>query len=133
MKYCPNPVCPYVRRFRQPAEFTDRGSVCNDCSMPLVGKAALGTAETASAVASWHAQQSEAAAAVEEAKPGGGGPGRLDVTTGAALIGLSVLLLVASYMTAVTMGGGNFFIAAGPFVYGVIRLKRGLDARNAAR
>ncbi len=133
MKYCPNPVCPHVRRFRQPAEFTDRGTVCNDCSMPLVGEAALGTPETASVVASWRAQRDEAAAAVEEAKPGGGAPGRLDVSTGAVLIGLSVVLLVGSYITAISMGGGRFFIAAGPFVYGVIRLMRGLDARNAAR
>ena len=60
-------------------------------------------------------------------------PGRLDITTGAVLIGLSVTLLVASYMTAIAAGGGRFFIAAGPFVDGISRLMRGLDARKTSR
>lgn len=132
MKYCPNPACSYLRRHpgRGPAEFLDRATVCNDCGIALVDRGALGSEDTARAVSSWHAERSDRA---ETSAPSSGNPGRLDVATGLSLIALSIALLVGSYVTAISMGGGSYFVAFGPFIYGMIRLTRGMDAQKAAR
>ena len=130
MKYCPNPVCPYQLRRGGAAEFLDRATVCSDCGIELVDKDALTTEETAQAVAAWHGAREEAAES--PAAKDGAAQRRLDITTGVVLIGLSVVLLVGSYMVATSMGGGRFFIAFGPFVYGVVRLGRGLDGKSSS-
>jgi hypothetical protein len=62
-------------RLRQPAEFLEHVTVCNDCGIAVVARDALGTSETEQAVASFHeanrrARETQAEAAVEaEADP----------------------------------------------------------------
>lgn len=128
MKLCPNPVCPHRLRRGAPAEFLDRATLCTDCGIALVDESALGTAATAQAVSAWHDERERLAAS--DAKANTSAPGRLDIVTGVALIALSAVLLMGSYMAAVSMGGGKYVIAVGPFIYGILRLVRGLDAKK---
>lgn len=123
-------------RLRQPAEFLEHVTLCNDCGIALVTKDALGTSETEQAVASFHQAnrrareaQTESAAEAEADVA----PARLDITTGVALLVLSLGLLVGSFAVSSTVGRGGFFIAIGPFLYGLTRLSRGLDARRAEK
>lgn len=128
MKLCPNPICPHRLRRGAPAEFLDRATVCNDCGIALVDERAFGTSETAQAVSAWHGERERLAAS--DTKADTSAPRRLDIVTGVALIALSAVLLVGSYMAAVSMGGGSYVIAVGPFIYGMFRLVRGLDAKK---
>lgn len=107
----------------------DRATVCNDCGIPLVENDALGTPETQRAVASWHANETRAAAKTRDEASSGS----IDIVTGWVLIGLSIVLLAGSYAVAASMGGGRYFIAVGPFVYGIFRLSRGWDAQRAQK
>lgn len=134
MKLCPNPRCPYRVRRGYPAEFLDHADECNDCTMPLVDEKAFGSAEARRAVAEWNAERATAEVA---APPSPEDARRVDVITGVALIALSVVGVAASYWVAVARGGGAYFIAIAPFVYGFVRLARGLGppktAKRAAR
>lgn len=102
--------------------------------MSLVQQSALGSEETAQAVASWRAEQAQRATSMAE-QPGRAvaSNGTVDITTGIALIALSVALLVGSFLAALSIGGGKYFISVGPLVYGIIRVNRGLQARQATR
>ena len=53
-----------------------------------------------------------------------------DVTTGMALIGLSVAIPVISYVISFATGGGTYIVSIAPLLYGLYRLNRGLSARR---
>jgi hypothetical protein len=48
-----------------------------------------------------------------------------DVTYGAILLGLGLLITLGTYGSA-SQGGGTYIVAYGPMIYGAIRLFRGL-------
>ncbi len=139
MKFCPNPECPYRRRRREAAEFLDHATECNDCGAPLVDREDLDTAASTQVVSDWRSslearrpwREAEELGAVERSRDPASGA-RLDIISGAALIALSVLLFFLTYYAAFTMGGGQYIVALGPLVYGMIRLARGLDARKSS-
>ncbi len=136
MKYCPNPDCLYARRYKGPAEFLDHATACNDCGAPLVDPDALGTAETARALSAWKEARDGSAGSAHPYRGGSvtrrtaGSSARIDVATGVALIGLSVVLLIGSHWSALSMGEGHYVVPFGPFLYGIFRLRRGVMNRK---
>jgi hypothetical protein len=133
MKYCPNPVCPYRRRHGKAGEFLDHARVCADCGITLVDESALGSEETAHAVSAWHAERIQERVAESQNQGADYSNGRVDISTGIALIGLSIALMIVSFFAARSVGSGRYFVAGGPLAYGIIRLNRGLEARQRAK
>lgn len=43
---CPNPACPYRRKFGHPAEYQSHAKVCSDCGSTLVQPTAVGAQES---------------------------------------------------------------------------------------
>lgn len=129
VKLCPNPRCPYRARRGAPAEYLDRAQVCSDCAIPLVDAAAFDTAESKRAVAEWHEarEASSPSGTAEATNP------RVDVITGLGVLGLCLVLVVASCGVTTSLGQSGYIIAVGPFVYGVVRLLRGLGVPSRGR
>ena len=111
-----------------PAEFLDDATACNDCGSALVGETELGSETATRAASAWRDAREVAEAPTSTADSSA--QHRLDGATGLVLIGLSVVLLVGSYTIATSMEGGKYFISIGPFLYGVVRLGRGLSSRS---
>lgn len=120
MKLCPNPACPHRLRRGYPAEFLDRAESCSDCTMRLVDEREFGSTATQREVAEWHETREKAVAEQTTSE----GSRNLDVITGAALIGLSILLFLGSSLVATSVGGTGYVVAIGPLIYGFMRLAR---------
>lgn len=101
--------------------------------MALVEASALGTEESLRAVANAHARVREESQAAPAPMPSQASSIRLDITTGLALITLSVVFAVGSWLMAVSAGGGKYFIWIAPFIYGLVRLTRGLDMQKRSK
>jgi hypothetical protein len=127
VKYCPNRVCPHRRRCRTPAEFLDRIVTCADCGMALIDDPVVAQAGTTPVPPTrGYREPAEMPLADDTAAA----RARNDVVTGTALILLSLALPVVTYAAALSAGGGGFFVALGPFFYGIYRLERGRKART---
>ena len=131
MRYCPNPSCRTRIRGGRPAEFLDHVTVCNDCGIALVAAEALGTAESLRAVANEKASAERDRLADPAESPLQSVPtARVEVMTGIALIALSVVLAGTSFLMAYSAGGGTYFLAIGPFIYGIVRVTRGVGMQK---
>jgi len=136
VKYCPNPECPHLIRRAAPAEFLDRAKQCNDCGAPLVSRETLGTADAGRVVAEWNDTQERVRATshpyrdASQAQDRSAAARRLDIATGIVLLVLSVGLFFGSYALSLASNRGAMVIAVGPFIYGIVRLGRGLASRE---
>jgi len=131
MRYCPNTACPHRTRNKIPAEYLDRIRVCADCGMDLVDDVALAQAGVAPAARTEERGYREhAAGPVQDDPEARAKAARVDIATGAVLIGLSVVVSIVTYLAAVSAGGGKWFVTFVPLFYGFYRLTRGLGQRR---
>jgi hypothetical protein len=121
--FCPNVACPHRRRCHEPAEYVNTVAACADCGWPLVEDVVVARAGTTPApmdeVRGYREPPGSRSVFDPEAHEKAA---RIDLFTGASLVVLSIVLALGSYL-----------IAIGPFLYGLLRLSRGLAARKRPR
>lgn len=133
MKYCPNPRCPHLQHSREPAEFVETASTCNDCGMTLVAKEALGTDETRVAVEAFHAEvrrEVEARVADGTASMEDAAPGRMDFIMAALFFAGAGIVAYVAYSHDGGLGRTAAVISG--IFFGVRRILSGVAARRAA-
>jgi hypothetical protein len=130
VRYCPNPSCSHRKRCGSRAEYEDRVAECSDCGAPLVAESELAAATAAYADGLEQPSRGKQpyrgpALPIERADSGAG---RSDAATGLFLMGASVAITLGTYAAAAN--GGVYFIAVGPFFWGLFRTMRGLRAKD---